>query len=706
MRIRVLLLFAGFCMLGGSSSFAQGNAGQAGEFLRWGVGAKAMGLGRAFTSVADDASSLYWNPAGLSSLSKIGGTMMFMHLPLREGASVNYLAGAVPLRLFFTTYQGGSALVNTIQDIKLGLGVVWHSLGSFERYDEGANRLDDGGANSIGESAVYISASYPVNGIMKRLTGGDALSWARFLRGSLELGVSTKIISQDLFGFTGSATSLDLGLKYTHVSGFLSTGFVLRDFNGPTLSYDSNILGDEIPANGVLGISVTPPFGILNGLLLSFDYGIIAPTDRENDRMFGLQYDLSYIDSDLPVQIRIGTNSTHESLTIGLNFNPENLIDQDWAPSCDWTYANNRSSFDATGALYSFSIDRNPFTARYWYANARSLFETGVCDDDERIKNTDRIALYLRNTLEAKNPGGRAYRYEASLRSADLAFLSELTSLQASKETDKQDLRHAVKAFQDIVEHYQKGSQKYLAMDSGKSELDHDDYFRSLIYYIQSTILAGNAAKAVAVSGNGGDSWGRGIDFRQAPGGNNGVKKQHQHHLEYLDYLHAYALYASNRHGEVRDVIYTRLQNSDLASFLLGHVSFLAGDYQGTLATLSDIDLNDTRFPEDIYLPITNDCTFGDELLFLRAASMYKLLPEGSADECINEFAKIPRFFPQSDLARFMTNGSQILTTLIAAHQLGQKHKVDELVSKMIDSYIKTFSSGPLIEEFYTLNYR
>ena len=37
----------------------------AGEFLQTGLGAKALAMGGAYVSVADDASATYWNPAGL-----------------------------------------------------------------------------------------------------------------------------------------------------------------------------------------------------------------------------------------------------------------------------------------------------------------------------------------------------------------------------------------------------------------------------------------------------------------------------------------------------------------------------------------------------------------------------------------------------------------------------------------------------------------
>ena len=36
------------------------------KFLSIGVGSNAVGMGGAYTAVADDATAMYWNPAGLS----------------------------------------------------------------------------------------------------------------------------------------------------------------------------------------------------------------------------------------------------------------------------------------------------------------------------------------------------------------------------------------------------------------------------------------------------------------------------------------------------------------------------------------------------------------------------------------------------------------------------------------------------------------
>ena len=48
----------------------------AGEFLRIGVGARALGMGSAFVGLADDGTAAFWNPAGLATLSERQVTAM------------------------------------------------------------------------------------------------------------------------------------------------------------------------------------------------------------------------------------------------------------------------------------------------------------------------------------------------------------------------------------------------------------------------------------------------------------------------------------------------------------------------------------------------------------------------------------------------------------------------------------------------------
>ena len=74
-----------------SAGFAADGAGQAGAYLKMGVGARALGMGSAFTAVANDSTAAFWNPAGLAKLKRSEGSFMHANLTLdREYNFFNY----------------------------------------------------------------------------------------------------------------------------------------------------------------------------------------------------------------------------------------------------------------------------------------------------------------------------------------------------------------------------------------------------------------------------------------------------------------------------------------------------------------------------------------------------------------------------------------------------------------------------------------
>lgn len=680
-----------------SNAFPQGSAGQAGEFLRYGVGAKALGMGRAFTSIADDGSALYWNPAGLTNLDKNGATVMFMHLPLQEGASFNYLSGAIPLRLFFIKNTKPNWFIKATRDLKLGLGIIWHSLGEFNLYDSDANRIE-GGGNNISESALLLSASYPLNKLVKKAFRGNQPAWLNFFRGHLEAGYTTKLVSQDIFGETGKATSMDLGFKYTHYSNFFNVGLMFRDFNSANFKYKNRLPGDELSSTSVVGFSINPPIPFLRGLMLSFDYGFKNPGERDNQVMFGVEYDFSRLNARWPVKMRVGANSGRETLTIGISFSAEQLWGNDWLPSGDWTFANDKSEFDAVGPMFSFSMDRNPFTAKYWYLNALfELSEFGCMSSDNPDKN-DVALRYLNFALNSKNPGNRAYRYEAALRLVDLQFLQRIAELQKKRQKATSSLDIS-KKFGKVKSSYEGYVHKYKLIDTGKGDFDKNTYSRSFLLYLQSLILAGHNNLAIESRENNGSLWANRVDIAEYLKANDAEK------YDNLNYLYAYALFSENRSREAVDVIDSKLNQNSLSLFLQAHILFLEGAYTRTYAILSSIDLNNTQMPENIYLPLTNDCNFGDEILFLKAACLFYLNSDFESHDFINEFAKISRFFPRSDLAKFFTDNQTITDDLLTYFEGNDRQNLTLLVRKLIQAYIKTFSNGTLTHEVYTYHF-
>ena len=64
-KMKKIILIATISLSCVVTVWAQEDGGQAGNFLRFGVGGRALGMGRSFVSIADDASGVYWNPAGI-----------------------------------------------------------------------------------------------------------------------------------------------------------------------------------------------------------------------------------------------------------------------------------------------------------------------------------------------------------------------------------------------------------------------------------------------------------------------------------------------------------------------------------------------------------------------------------------------------------------------------------------------------------------
>ena len=64
-----------------------------GDFLTNGVGGRALGLGGAYVSIADDVTATYWNPAGIAGI-RDNYQFCLMHAARRSGlGAFNYISG-------------------------------------------------------------------------------------------------------------------------------------------------------------------------------------------------------------------------------------------------------------------------------------------------------------------------------------------------------------------------------------------------------------------------------------------------------------------------------------------------------------------------------------------------------------------------------------------------------------------------------------
>ncbi len=129
-------------------------------FLKIGSGARALGLGGSFVAQSGDVSALYWNPAGIASISR--PTLSGTHLEWIGGLSHDFVG-------FVTPFSNGT------------LGVS----GIFLNSDE-----------------IEITTMYEQDGTGLYYDTSDmalGLTYSRFLTDRFALGMTTRYIHQSLY---------------------------------------------------------------------------------------------------------------------------------------------------------------------------------------------------------------------------------------------------------------------------------------------------------------------------------------------------------------------------------------------------------------------------------------------------------------------------------------------------------------------------
>src|SRR3954465_15002057 len=87
-------LLSAFCLLHPALALAGSPGTTTGELLKIPVGTRAIGMGEAYTAMADDTSALYWNPAGMSLLHQKEAN--FSHSALMDSVHYENLSFVAP----------------------------------------------------------------------------------------------------------------------------------------------------------------------------------------------------------------------------------------------------------------------------------------------------------------------------------------------------------------------------------------------------------------------------------------------------------------------------------------------------------------------------------------------------------------------------------------------------------------------------------
>lgn len=185
------------------------------DFLTFGTGARPLGMGNAFTAIADEASTTYYNPAGIAQLTH--HEFNFMHATLADLASYNIASYIYPLRFNKKSSKmtfGISWLRVGVDDIPItGIPVTTKAIGP-------NNRPFVIGTFSNTNNAILLSGA------------GHLITLPRGI--TIDVGTSLKLLYVDTYRNTnavGGGTDLGILVKTNPVKATaFSLGIVASDF--------------------------------------------------------------------------------------------------------------------------------------------------------------------------------------------------------------------------------------------------------------------------------------------------------------------------------------------------------------------------------------------------------------------------------------------------------------------------------------------
>ncbi|MBN2011115.1 PorV/PorQ family protein [candidate division KSB1 bacterium] len=218
MKCKLYILMSGFLLtLNASVSYANFSkvGTSAAQFLKIGVGARAMGMGESFVALANDATTMYWNPAGMINVDQI--TLALNHSNWFADISHDYAGFILPFS----------------ENGRLGFSAI--ALNTSEQEVTTVENPDGAG--------LYYDVSDLAVG----------MSYARALTDRFAFGMTVKYIQQNAYNESAKTVAMDVGT-------YLKTGF-----HGLAIAMCMSNYGGTLQLDGLDLITITDGNDAIDG---------------------------------------------------------------------------------------------------------------------------------------------------------------------------------------------------------------------------------------------------------------------------------------------------------------------------------------------------------------------------------------------------------------------------------------------------------
>lgn len=276
LKLFIIILFSLCTVINAQKPYRVGTT--TANFLEIGYGTSGNAMGDAFTSIANDASALYWNPAGLSNIK--GGEVMFAYQPWI--ANIN------------TTFSTAAFNIGNMGTVAIGIvGVDYGDM------DVTTMEMQSGTGETFSASDIAVSLAFS-----RRLA-----TWFSF-------GAAAKFVSSTIWHSSASAIAMDMGVLIN--TGFFSPTDNVED--GLNIGMSVSNYGTRMKYDGMDLLQPIDPTPNQSG-----DYKDVEGQYRLNEwelpLIFRLGVSLTVINKDMhKLQVAIDAlhpNNNSESVNVG-----------------------------------------------------------------------------------------------------------------------------------------------------------------------------------------------------------------------------------------------------------------------------------------------------------------------------------------------------------------------------------------------------